>query len=53
MNEYIINQYQEDYAVEHKRNILETTQGRMRTGILEARFESLMDERIEENFSDE
>ncbi|MFA5071752.1 MAG: hypothetical protein WC511_05335 [Candidatus Pacearchaeota archaeon] len=52
MNEYI-NPNQEDYAIEHKRNILETAWGRMGTGVLEARFESLMDERIEEKFSDE
>jgi hypothetical protein len=52
MKEYT-NPNQEDYAVEHKRNILETAQGRMRIGMLEARFESLMDERIDENFSDE
>jgi hypothetical protein len=53
MNEYIINQYQEDYAVEHKRNILETPQGRTRMGILEAKFENLMSERMEENFYDD
>jgi len=53
MNEYTSNQYQDNYAEESKRNILETPRGRMKIGMLEARFESLMNEIIEEEFSDE
>ena len=52
MKEYT-NPNQEDYAVEHKRNILETHMGRMKIRMLEARYESLMNERIDEEFSDD
>jgi len=53
MNKYTLNQDQENYAEGSGRNILETKIGRKYLGLLEAKFESLIDERMDEEFSDE
>jgi hypothetical protein len=47
------NYPEREYAVESNRNILETPAGRMKIGLLEAGFESLINERIDEEFSDD
>jgi hypothetical protein len=52
MNEYTSNQYQDNYAVESKRNILETPFGRKSIGKLEAKYEALLRE-TDEDFPDD
>ena len=52
MNEYTINQDQKNYAKGCERNILETPIGKIYLGKLEAKYESLIDKRMEEEFSE-
>lgn len=52
MNEYIINEYQNNYAEGSRRNILETPFGRKSIGKLEAKYEALLMEIDEDLFEE-